>query len=759
MKILTMKTLTKHSITITGLLLVMLTPGAYSQLSNGGVHGYFGIDADTRAAYAKYGPTTGSVGNDDWFGPMTGANRGVIDTSNASMFRTRLQLNINTSFSKGMSVPMYTKVNNTLWLDAMYARDHISRRNAAGLVTGKDSTSFSGGSKNGDNPSSWTSSTESVTDKIDLIDAFAHMRRNGLTVNDSLWLYSAVTTTGTSGARYYDVELYKNDFSYSRTTNMFTSSGVDAGHTQWRFDATGNIIQAGDLIIAVNISPGVTPVIEPRIWVSYATFTSVSPSLFMWGTYDGNTAAGGFGYASITSKTGGTAFGAGIANYTVTTVSDSTNAGPWGSVNLIAAGHQWSANYQSLQFVEVGLNLTRIGVDPGLYTALGSSPCDEIFSSILIKSRASSSFTSALQDFVAPVNFLNLPALNYSLRTDTISCTKPVGSLRVMNNASSGYFKWSTIGGNIVASNTDSTVVNISAPGKYIVNASEKEGCPVKGLDTLIVPADTSKPIATAGVRSNEVGQPQLLGGDTTASNYATPFGGSKGLLWNWTGPNGFTANTQNPTTNNDVGMYNLNVTERRNGCTTSSAIYVNFSMLEFHNLGLQGNWRVNRVELNWNKNAGKAVSRYEVERSVSGNAFHSIAIINGAGEEAESFKYNDYQPINGAVYRIKAVTDAGNIYYSAVVKPANNSAAKNNYQVNNTNSRIYLVANADQQATGKVFIYTLDGKLLNSRAINISKGTNTIELSGSEVKSQQLLIISLYIANERVMTEKFFNR
>ena len=130
----------------------MLTQNAYSQLTNGGVTGYFGVDADTRAAYVKYGPTTGSVGNDDWFGPMTGANRGVIDTSSASFFRTRLQVNLNTSFTKGMAVPMYTKVNNTLWLDGMYARDHITRRNAAGVVTGRDTTSFGGGSKNGDDP-------------------------------------------------------------------------------------------------------------------------------------------------------------------------------------------------------------------------------------------------------------------------------------------------------------------------------------------------------------------------------------------------------------------------------------------------------------------------------------------------------------------------------------------------------------------------------------------------------------------------------
>lgn len=739
------------------LLMLVSSLRSFSQLSKGDIQSGFGVDADTKAGFVKYGPATGLITTDDWFGPMTGTSRGVIDTSNAAFYKAQLQANKNISFSKRMSVPMYSKVNSTLWLDGIYARDYISQRNTLGIVIAKDSTSFGGGSKNGEHPASWSSTTFSVADKTDFIDVYAHMRRNGLTVNDSLWFFSSVTTTGTSGSRYYDVELYKNDMTHNPVTGNFTTAGTDQGHTSWKFDASGNIIQTGDMIIAVNLSTGTTPVIEVRIWVAFSTFNTVSPLLFKWGNFDGNTSSGGFGYASITSKTGSTAFGSGISNHTITALTDTTNAGPWGSANLVGAGHQWSSNFQSLQFVEVGINLTRIGVDPGLYTALGSSACDEIFSSIFFKSRSSSSFTSALQDFVAPIEFLNLPALNYIVQTDTISCNQPVGILKILNNTSSGYFTWKTIGGNIVSSNNDSTTINISAPGKYILQASQKDGCPIKGNDTLTVLADTSKPVAYAAVGSNAMGQPQLMGGDTTASNYSTIFGGSEGLLWNWTGPNGFNSTVQNPVINNTWGNYILSVTEKRNGCSASSGVYVNFSILKLHKLELTGSWSSNTVLLAWKNNAGEAIDYYEIEKSAFGSGFQAIGKVDDVDSSEKEILYRDMHPVTGAKYRVKAVTITGNIYYSSVITVNETEKKENAYLINNY-KRLYLIANAGQSANARIILYDLFGKMLKMQQAKIAKGKNTIEIESSDIKENQVLIIKAYIGNELILIEKIIH-
>src|SRR5688572_15315488 len=65
-----------------------------AQLANGGFHANFGVDADTKSDYIKYGPITGSVQSEDWFS-TNGGSRGVIDTSNASVYQSLLMQNKN----------------------------------------------------------------------------------------------------------------------------------------------------------------------------------------------------------------------------------------------------------------------------------------------------------------------------------------------------------------------------------------------------------------------------------------------------------------------------------------------------------------------------------------------------------------------------------------------------------------------------------------------------------------------------------------
>src|SRR5688572_13361280 len=78
---------------------------AHSQIDNGGLHAGFAIDADSKAGYLKYGPSTGSIASDDWFGPTTGSFTGVIDTSNSAFYKSQLQSNKNITFAKRMIAP------------------------------------------------------------------------------------------------------------------------------------------------------------------------------------------------------------------------------------------------------------------------------------------------------------------------------------------------------------------------------------------------------------------------------------------------------------------------------------------------------------------------------------------------------------------------------------------------------------------------------------------------------------------------------
>ncbi|MFL5746047.1 MAG: hypothetical protein ACJ751_15340 [Niastella sp.] len=548
------------------LFLIVLHAEGLCQLNTGGFHAGFGVDADTKAGYLKYGPATGTISSDDWFSSPTASGTNVIDTSNAAYYRSRLQAGNNISFAKRMSVPLYTNVSGKIWLDAIYTRDYIA--------ASTDSSTFSGGGKNGDDPVSWHGTASPTPDKTDLIDAYGHMRRNGINVHDSLWFFTGVSTVGTSGARYFDIELYKNKITYNPATGNFSTGGPNAGHSQWLFDASGNITQTGDMIVAVNYSSG-APTVEVRIWISKTTYTSVTPNLFNFGSsFDGSTTS--FGYASIVSKTGTTAFGSGIANLSATPAADTTYSTPWGSNNTSG----WSSQYNSLQFIEVGLNLTRIGIDPALYASvLNSGACGSSFASIFFKSRSSTSFTSNLQDFTGPFDFLQTPVLDYTLSAPALSCANPTGSIHVTNNTTAGYYTWATTNGNITSTTGNSVQVNKG--GSYIVEAAVAQGCPVTRKDTVTVAADTFPPVASFFVSTTADRVHYVLhGGNVSASNYATPFGGSQGLLWNWSGPKGFTSSVQNPITDTANGAFQLIVTEVRNGCTAVAINYVDLAVL-----------------------------------------------------------------------------------------------------------------------------------------------------------------------------------
>lgn len=708
----------------------------FSQLNNGGLNAFFGVDADTKAGYLKYGPATGTVSSDDWFSSSTASGRNVIDTTNASSYRALLQAGNNICFSKRMSTSYYSTVNGRLWLDALYSRDYIVN------ATSTDTTTFPGGKKNGDDPAIWGGVASSIPDKTDLVDAFAHMRRNGTSVNDSLWIFTGVSTVGVSGSRYFDIELYKNRVAYNKSAGTFTTGGPDAGHVQWKFDASGNITQTGDLIIAVSYSSGV-PTVEVRIWVSKTTYNTTSPLLFNFGSsFDGSTTS--FGYASILSKTGATDFGSGIANFSATPAADTTYATPWGSHGL-SSGLQWETQYQSLQFIEIGLNLTRMGLDPELYQ-INSGICQAPFSSIFFKSRSSHSFTSNLQDFVGPFDFLNPPVPDYGITVPTLSCSNTTGTISVQNNNAGSYLAWSTSNGNITSTSTNSIQVN--KPGTYTIQASIAQGCPVLRTDVVTVAIDTFPPVASFTASPTGINQIKFHGGDTAASNHNTPFGGSQGLSWNWSGPNVFTATVQDPVTNNVSGTYQLILTEMRNGCADTVTNLISFAILSAP-LALKAEQVNNSVLLRWNMTDDSHVTAFDIERSSNGLTFEKIgsAIVSPTNTSSiYSFTDNDV-PAANIVYRIKIIAVGESPYYSNIVKV--NTVVGQSYILAGASysANPRLIVNTKEVVNTKIMVYNLAGQIVYERQLVLQAGQNNVELPASDRKDK-LHVVSLFINN-----------
>ena len=216
-----------------------------------------------------------------------------------------------------------------------------------------------------------------------------HVRRAGPNVTDSLWMFAGISIENTTGSRYFDFELFQTNFVYDKSTLSFFGYGPDAGHTTWTFDAAGNIVTPGDIIFTEEFSSSSLTLVEARIWIK-KTDLSITPTAFSWGgAFDGASAGATYGFANILPKTVGS-FYTGLQNPAATW------AGPFA---LVRTDNSVLSDYIPGQFMEFSVNLTKLGIDPATYT---NNACAMPFKSVLIKSRASTSFTAALKDFVAP---------------------------------------------------------------------------------------------------------------------------------------------------------------------------------------------------------------------------------------------------------------------------------------------------------------------------------------------------------------------
>jgi hypothetical protein len=433
----------------------------------------FGVDGDLQANYFDYFTDT----DDDWFRKSGTIGNFVIDTTGAasivSGYTSNIASRMNT-FYRSMRVSPYTKISGRIWLDALFVRDYH----------GTDTTVFvQGSSKNGMSPGDWGGTIQAVPDKNEILDMMMHVRRNGdgisTTLNNDLWFYGGLSLESTSGQRYFDFEMYQTDIYYDRTSKKFYGYGPDAGHTSWKLDASGNITQAGDIIFSANYQSSGLTALEARIWVDKATMNT-TPAGFQWsGTFDGASNGSQYGYAGISPKVAGD-FYIGLEN------SKSVWAGPF---KLVRTDNSVVDNYDVGQFMEFSVNLTKLGLDP--VTLGGRDFCGVPFNRLVVKTRASESFTSALKDFVAPVDLFLAPRADAVTDVPLYCGVMGVSQLKVVNPSASSVYTWSTSNGNIVGSTSGSSVY-ADAPGTYIVQQQLAAGCNPYAYDTLQIVYDAN---------------------------------------------------------------------------------------------------------------------------------------------------------------------------------------------------------------------------------------------------------------------------
>ena len=450
--------------------LLLLPILASSQVTIPIVKANFGVEADLRANFFDGAILTG---NDDWFRNNGTVGQGIIDTTGAGFILSRYVIDPNfrrIPFFRGMRFPQFAVVNNRLLIDGIFIRDYH----------GDDSTVFSGGNKNGMNPSAWSCPvSQGIPDKNDILDIMMHVRREGPNGTDSLWLFGGVSIDNTTGNRYFDYEMYQTDIFYDRATRKFFGAGPDAGHTAWQFDAAGNVTKPGDIILTAEYSSSSLSMVEARIWVNQSAL-SLTPTTFNWGgQFDGAGAGATFGYANILPKAAGDF-------YTGLQCGNNTWAGPF---QVVRQDNTVAANYSARQYMEFSVNLSKLGLDPYITS---SDPCKMPFRRILIKTRASTSFTAELKDFVGPFDFFRAPRANASAVIPLFCGSSGVTDINVTNPLATSLYIWSTPNGHIVT-DTVGPSITVDGPGTYIVRQELMDSCGTSyARDTVVVTLDSN---------------------------------------------------------------------------------------------------------------------------------------------------------------------------------------------------------------------------------------------------------------------------
>jgi hypothetical protein len=433
----------------------------------------FGVDADLNANYFN---NLVQTGNDDWFNNSATdtVGKGVIDTTGAAALIAQYASNPgsrNLPFYRSMAYPPYTVINHRMLIDAVYIRDYH----------GTDSTIFaSGASKNGMSPEDWSCPVaQSVPDKNEILDMMVHVRRSGPNTTDSLWMFGGLSIENTTGDRYFDFEMYQTDIYYDRSTLAFYGYGPDNGHTSWKFDASGNITTPGDIIFSADYGSSSLSYIEARIWVDSSAL-SITPTGFSWtGSFNGASSGSRFGYAGISPKTAGT-FYVGTEN------SKSQWAGPF---QLIRGDNSLVTSYIAGQYMEFGVNLTKLGLDP--VTLLGSNACGMPFRRVLVKTRSSTSFTASLKDFLGPFDFFLAPRAKVAADTTALCGMAGPTEIKIINPVSTSVYTWHTPDGHIALYNGDTSII-ADSEGTYIVTQQLQGGCSVYASDTVVLASNSN---------------------------------------------------------------------------------------------------------------------------------------------------------------------------------------------------------------------------------------------------------------------------
>ncbi|WP_242132842.1 carboxypeptidase-like regulatory domain-containing protein, partial [Aestuariivivens marinum] len=560
---------------IGGLAVVMLFLLSASNLQaqvtlTSSVRGGFGVDADVRSN--ELGPIQQNpmplVVSDDWFVGTNGGN-GVIDITGAPAYGDS-NANFTLRQVGGENNPQAPYV----WIDAVYNRDQHQDGNLT------DASWFTSGSdSNADNPTTWTVGEGSGgPQKNDIIDTYLHVRQE-IAGDQKLWAYFGVSTRATNGTSYLDVEFYRKGIDYDYTSETWTAGGMQDGRTAYTFVPAGEIdagaiIDNGDVSFSMNYENGGGAAdVRVFIWMDlsgkddawFAQFNTLTSRPFDFGDgmggfprWDGGEGTTIYGYAQIQLDTEI------FAQVNEVNPVDGPN---WGT---ITPGGGLTGDYATLQFAEFAVDGSFLSLDINGE----DEPCEPILSSVMVKTRSSTSFVSELKDLVGPFQFGNSTPLEIDLDSTPVMCdddngTSDDGTITVTVTPSSATVTLLLNGGAVAYTDNGNgtyTYNNLTS-GDYTVRAQLTGGCYVDEMIT-VAPADPLRiSVGSTPVTCDDDSGTSDDGTATVTIDMAGS--GIASILWD--DP---LAQTTATATDLAAGDYNVLVTDT-NGCTATLPVTV----------------------------------------------------------------------------------------------------------------------------------------------------------------------------------------
>jgi len=209
---------------------------------------------------------------------------------------------------------------------------------------------------------------------------------------------------------------------------------------------------------------------------------------------------------------------------------------------------------------------------------------------------------------------------------------------------------------------------------------------------------------------------------------------------------------------------YNSNIliqTITSAGCIDALRFIPNTSVLPVRFTGFNAKTIDNKVALNWSVAENESGKKFEVEKSVDGRNYHTIALVFATmGKGTEAYEFHDKKPEVKAWYRIKSIDNANRVIYTNTIAVANldENTRTLSLQQNPVESYLVFQYQSPENAVASINIYNASGALMHTQKTNLTKDSNSIAINMDGRISAGLYVLEVRTQHDQ-KSVKFIKR